>query len=170
MSTLSLELNTADRLARGEICRVVYGDTYSYKLNKSEWAAYEAAKSDHYLVLPGRDKWMRAKLRNVWCAYTEARRWPLVVVEPRKTWAHVEIDMILVPPPAGERGQCWNLDAVSVDRIRAFLDEHAKPGKAHAGRVYSYSGFVPVATAPFVARRLFQIAGDDIMNKEEAQR
>jgi hypothetical protein len=156
-------LDYGDQLARGELIHVLQGQTVYCKLTTpAQWQAYRDAKARGYLVVPSTGD-TRRRLRNVWCSYTEARGLPLVVVEQRRTWAMVEIDMILLPPRSGERDSCWRLDDANIERIRANLAEHTRHGSwwSHGG-VYSHSPAIPIAVAEQVAHQLFTIGCEDL--------
>lgn len=161
--TRTRSTNTGDRLARGELCLVQFGQRRSYKLrSKAEWTAYEEAKTNGFLWAAGGEaKYWR--LRNCFCTFVEARNWPYVVVVPRRRYCFIEMDLILVPPRPGDRWSSWQLNDASVARIDALLGEHTRPGSwRSAGGVYSYSNGIPIDVAPFVAQRMFQIGCEDL--------
>src|SRR3954471_14382674 len=63
MQSVRLELPTADRLARGDLNRYLFGQKMPHKLTPREWPAYEAAKETGYLVTPSVGL-ARIRLRN----------------------------------------------------------------------------------------------------------
>src|SRR5262245_529542 len=90
-----LDLDTADRLARGELRVVMFNSRYTYRLARREWPINEAAKAIGCMVMPRNDNSYR-RLEYVWFAWCEARGWPAVLLKPRTRYAAVEADTIII--------------------------------------------------------------------------
>jgi hypothetical protein len=156
-------LPTADRLARGDLQRYLMGHRMPYKLRSAEWAVYEAAKENGYLVAPSVGL-ARTRLRNCYFAYCEDLGRPFVCVELRRKWASIELDMIEVPPLPSEREVCRRLSDAAYKRIDALLAEMTTKRRAwwSSGHVFIYSNGIAIEHAPWVAQRLFTIACEDM--------
>jgi hypothetical protein len=155
-------LPTADRLARGDLNRYLFGQKMPHKLKPSEWPAYEQAKETGYLVTPGNGL-ARVRLRNVYWHYCVDLGRPFVVAELRQRWAAVEMDLIEIPPRPGERGVSWKLSDEAFKLIHALLGEVTRHGAWwSSGHVFCYSSGVPIEQARWLAERMFTIACQDL--------
>src|SRR5215216_3917784 len=95
-------LPTADRLARGDEARYLFGQMVPHKLKVPEWPVYEQAKERGYLVAPSAGQ-ARVRLRNCYWHYCVDLGRPFVVTELRQRWASIEMDLIEIPPRSDER-------------------------------------------------------------------
>lgn len=155
-------LPTADRLARGDLNRYLFGQEMPHKLRPREWPIYETAKERGFLIAPSAGL-ARVRLRNCYWRHCVDLDRPFVVTELRQRWASVEMDLIELPPRSGERGMCWQLSDQSFKQIDALLGEVTKPGAWwSSGHVFCYTSAVPIALAPWLAQRLFTIACEDL--------
>jgi hypothetical protein len=163
MSTLPPDtLPTADRLARGDLNRYLFGQRMPHKLKRAEWPIYETAKERGFLVAPSTGQ-ARVRLRNCYWHHCVDLGRPFVVTELRQRWASVEMDLIELPPRNGEREMCWQLSHQSFKQIDALFGEVTKPGAWwSSGRVFCHTSAVPIALAPWLAKRLFTIACEDL--------
>jgi hypothetical protein len=155
-------LPTADRLARGDEARYLFGQKLPHKLKAAEWPAYEQAKERGYLVTPSGGL-ARVRLRNCYWHYCSDLGRPFAVTELSQRWASIEMDLIEIPPRAHERAVSWQLSDRAYQQIDALLGEHTKPGAWwSSGHVFVYSSAIPIAVAPWLAERLFTIACTDL--------
>lgn len=156
-------LPTADRLARGDLVRYMFGQEIPHKLRVNEWAVYEAAKENGYLVVSGQGLG-RTRLRNCYYSYCQDLGRPYVVVELRQKWASIELDMIEVPPQPGSPEICRRLSENAAKRIEAILAELTTKRGAwwSPGSVFAYSNGIAVAHATWIAARIFAIACADL--------
>jgi hypothetical protein len=163
MATITTTLPTADRLARGDLARYMFGQKLPHKLRATEWPVYEAAKENGFLVVSG---WGlgRVRLRNCYYQYCTDLSRPYVVVELRQKWASVELDMIEVPPRPHEPSICRRLSEPAAKAVEALLAELTSKRGAwwSPGNVFAYSNGIPAERAPWVGARLFAIACEDL--------
>lgn len=148
-TTVPLGLDTADRLARGELCAVMFNRRYTYRLTKHEWPIYEAAKQTGYLVMPRSDNSYR-RLEYVWLQWCEARDWPAVLLKPRIWYASVEADTIMIP---------WSQQPTEAqtEPIRHLFEEHARGGWWCVNPTFYCISRAPIALAPFIASRIVAV-------------
>jgi hypothetical protein len=155
-------LPTADRLARGDEARYLFGQLVPHKLKAPEWPLYEQAKERGYLVAPSAGR-ARVRLRNCYWHYCVDLGRPFVVTELRQRWASIEMDLIEIPPKPGDRDISWKLSDSTYQQIHALLGEHTKPGAWwSSGHVFVYSSAIPLAVAAWLAGRIFAIACADL--------
>ena len=158
----SHDLSTADRLARGDLNHYLFGQCIPHRLQPKEWPRYEQAKQAGYLVAPSSGL-ARIRLRNCYWAYCADLGRPFVVTELRQRWASVEMGLIELPPRPGERELSWRLSDGAFKRIAALLGEVTRRGAWWcSGHVFAHSSAVPIASAPWIAERLFTIACEDL--------
>lgn len=128
-------------------------------------AILDQAHRDGFLTIGARSP-NRIRLRNAWAFHCERQQIPYVVIEQRRQYAQVELDLIFQRPrPGGSHSiySTWHLADATVERIRAVLGEFSAT-RTHvaAGSVFSYAFNIPLDQAPFVAGRLAEIASEDI--------
>jgi hypothetical protein len=99
----------ADRAARGLVTLYRFGRPCSRKLRPAEWAAYEAAKVNHYVETNHVDV-SNAYYR--WCAADPVV--PFIRVEPRRHSAKVRMDLITLG--GGDLGQEAAREALALVR------------------------------------------------------
>jgi hypothetical protein len=155
-------LPTADRLARGDEARYLFGQLVPHQLKAQDWPLYEQAKERGYLVAPSAGR-ARVRLRNCYWHYCVDLGRPFVVTELRQRWANLEVDLIELPPRQDERAVSWELSNEAFKKIDALLGEHTKPGAWwSSGHVFVYSSTIPIAVVPWLAGRIFAIACADL--------
>lgn len=146
MTHHTLDLNTADLLASGDVKVQHFGGLFSYQLHRDDWRVYREAKRDGFMVMPRADYRYR-RLSKVWWAWCEARNWPVVMVKPRVKFALVEADQIALPARLLP-------DDEILAPLRPFFAEHCVGGWSSVDSSFICASRVPIPLAPFVATRI----------------
>jgi hypothetical protein len=144
-----LDLNTADRLARGELERIQLNRSYTYRLGRREWPIYTAAKQQGYVVMP-RTENAYSRLEYVWQRWCEPRNWPMVCIKPRLKYALIDADLIDLP-----EGRRPSRDQLAP--IERLFEEHAGGTWWSVDPTFIAAGRVPLAVAPLIASRIVTI-------------
>jgi len=144
---IAQSLDTADRLARGELSIMSFNRHYTYKLTTREWPIFDAAKTSGYMVMPrGEDSYRR--LERVWSEWCEPRGWPMIMLKSRVRYATVEADTIMLcAQPADDQTHL----------IEHLFAEHASGGWWCNNPTYLCASRVPISVAPLVARQIVAI-------------
>ena len=67
-------------------------DREARRLGRANRAAFDLAKQQGYLVVPQRES--EAAVRHVWWHWAEGHDWPYIVVELRRQYAAVSMDLV----------------------------------------------------------------------------
>lgn len=148
MAPHALTLETADLLASGEVKISHIGGLFSYQLHRDDWPAYREAKLNGFVMLPRSDGRAR-RLGRVWLAYCEARKWPVIKIMPRVTFAAIESDQVLL--------DYRQVSDAALEPLRPLLAEHCVGGWHQVNDSFIYASRVPIPIAPFVASRIVDL-------------
>ena len=154
---LPLTEETVLKLAKGTATQRRMQQIVPHKLNSREWAAFEQAKEDGFVVTrvwQQRTAAPRYNLDNVWFLWCEATGRPYIRIRPKRKYAYVDYDLIASPK---------TLSSDCVESMRVLCQERNRFRYGFIPGQVSGEFEVPVGDAPEVARRVLELIQADWM-------
>lgn len=134
-------LEHIERLARGQL-----SDALPHKLNAQEFAEFDMAQTRGYSICK------RVNLKNIWWLWCEFKDHPYVLVEPRRKYCTVEMDLLA-------SNRCLPDEALRIldDAVRG-LAQRSKKWRFTIGDIYSSVENLVPEDAHAVAAKFVTIA------------